>query len=118
MAEAPLRLAENIILLQKLCDKPAAPARNATATDQGSDDGRQLDAKHEIEIVECLAYLSTYSNEPEDVMALCLEEHSDGRSCTISIATNTGSTGYLEKGLRNMAKVLEQAAESGSFIKR
>lgn len=106
----PLRLAENIVLLQKSCNKPIPPTSNPLPVVE-EDDDRQISLEIELEIVECLTYLVAYSDDADRVMALCTEERENGSGMTISIATNTGSTTYLQQGLRSICEILERQAK-------
>lgn len=106
----PLRLAENIVLLQKSCNKPIPPTSNPLPVVE-EDDDRQISLEIELEIVECLTYLVAYSDDADRVMALCMEERENGSGMTISIATNTGSTTYLQQGLRSICEILERQAK-------
>jgi hypothetical protein len=109
MENAIVRLAENTTLLHKICDKPTPPTFN-TRPIPDHRDSRSFPFDDEVEIVSCLSYLSSYSDSPERVSAICLEETLHGQSMRISVATNTGSTSYLEQGLRRIADTLERQA--------
>lgn len=100
-----LRLAENIHVLQKICNKPILPTSNKLI-DTGHDEGRQLNLRRELEVVEDLTLLSTYSDDSENVMALCIQEQPDHHGMIISIATNTGASERLRKGLQSIVEPL------------
>lgn len=107
MAYTPIRLAENIILLNKLCKKPIEPTRNELKEPERRA-GRKLRKRQELEITSCLAYLAAYSNVADHVMALSVEEQHEPDGLTISFATNSGPSEYLQAGLQKFAKVLER----------
>jgi hypothetical protein len=111
MATSPLLLAENIMLLQKTCNKPIPPTHNRFKDIAPPNaQGRVLDIRQELDIAECLTYLSAYSNHPHRVMALCLEERGDHQGLIVSVATNDGSLAYLQQGVRSLVQILEQQA--------
>jgi len=116
MADAALRLTEIIALLQKTCNKPIPPTRNKLP-DLTPDDSRTLSIKQELDIVNCLSYLASYSDNPDRVLALCVEEKSDHEGLVVSLATNTGSTAYLEQGVRSIMEVLQCQAR-GPYLAR
>src|SRR4051812_27958426 len=107
MEDAFLRLAENAVVLRKICSKPIPPTRNDLVTADNRKD-RTLRLRDELEIANCISYLANYSDQPSQAMAVCVEELSDKNSMVISAATNTGSTSDLEGGLREMASILEK----------
>ncbi|KAF2109505.1 hypothetical protein BDV96DRAFT_502727 [Lophiotrema nucula] len=113
MDDAPLRLAENIALLQRIGRNPAPPTKNEIKLEH-NEAGRVLSLQHELEVVESLAYLSTYSDEPRDVMALCVEERPDHGGLIVSYATNSGLCIRLQQGIEKVASVLTQEAKSAS----
>ncbi|CAE7202286.1 OTT-1508-deam domain containing protein [Pyrenophora teres f. teres] len=102
-----LRLAENIAVLRRICDKPIAPTRNDLITTDNRK-GRALSLQDEVDIVNDISYLVSHSYQPGQVMAMCVEELSDEHSMIVSVATNDGSTSHLEGSLRGMADILQQ----------
>ncbi|KAF1836680.1 hypothetical protein BDW02DRAFT_628553 [Decorospora gaudefroyi] len=111
MDDGILRVAENISVLRSICDKPIPPTCNQVMVPNHRD-GRILRFKEELDIVNCLNYLSSYSDHPGEVTGLCLEESADRQHLIISVATNNGSSPYLEQGLRSIADILEQQDSS------
>lgn len=73
----------------------------------------QLPFQHEKQIVENLAFLSAITDDPDRVMAVCLEEARDRGSCRIRLTSNIGDIDEVVFGFKLMAKVLEQAASRG-----
>ncbi|KAF2270470.1 hypothetical protein CC78DRAFT_573757 [Lojkania enalia] len=102
---SPLRLTENIHLLERLRNKPIPRTANRLIN-TSNDNGRQLSLRKELEIVEDLTYLSVYSNDPADVMALCIEEQANHEGMIVSIATNTGPSQHLQKGVQSIVDTL------------
>ncbi|KAF2634961.1 hypothetical protein P280DRAFT_438025 [Massarina eburnea CBS 473.64] len=117
MADLALCLAENIALLQKTCSTPIPPTRNAPNITVPQDD-RVLNFDQELDIVSCFSYLSSYSDDPDRAMAMCVEERQDREGLTVVVATNTGSVEYLMQGVRSIRHVLEkQASDSrGDYV--
>ncbi|KAL9609458.1 MAG: hypothetical protein Q9167_005787 [Letrouitia subvulpina] len=70
----------------------------------------QLPFQREKQIVEDLAFLSATTHDPTKVMAVCLEEARDRRSCTIRLTSNNGDIDKVMHGFKLMAKILEQSA--------
>ena len=62
-----------------------------------------------------LAFLSSISDNPLRVMAVCIEEHDNKEGITIRMASNTGDMSLVVNGFNKMAQVLEQAARQGIF---
>ncbi|KAF1949449.1 hypothetical protein CC80DRAFT_598904 [Byssothecium circinans] len=107
MADVALRLAEDIALLQRICNKPIKPTTNKYNGQVPTND-RALTFKQEADIVNCLCYLSSYSDNPDHVMAMCVEEALDHRGLTVTLATNTGSVSHLQQGVESICTVLER----------
>jgi hypothetical protein len=114
MDSSILRIAENATILRRICDKPI-PLTPNNLNVLYDDTGRTLPLKDELDIVNCLTYLSSYSDHPGDVMGMCLEEVPDKKSLVISIATNNGPSLYLEKFVRDIADKLERQDDGESL---
>lgn len=115
MADSALRLAENIALLRKTCDKPISPTQNELPV--MSSNNRTLSFQNELDIVSCLSYLSTYSDHPGLVMALCIEEKPNRQGLVVTLATNNDAASDLKRGVRGIIDVLEKQAH-GLVIRR
>jgi hypothetical protein len=115
MSDCALRIAENATLLRRTCDKPIDPTCNPLPPELG-DSGRTLKFHDELDIVSCLSYLSTYSDDPGMVMALCVEEKVDHQGIIVSISTNNETVSDLERGVQSIVDVLERQAKGSSFI--
>ena len=102
------RLVENITLLWTLCKVPDRPKENQIS---GNDvKGRQLPLDRERQLVESFAFLSATTDDPRQVMAVCIEEDPDKIGMTIRLASNTGDLSQVTEGFNGIARTLEQAA--------
>lgn len=108
MADSPLRLAENVTLLQKVNSEPGRPSENAIPCLEL--DERALKLRHERDIADCLAFVSTYSNDPNRIMALCIEEKPNRQGLIVSVAANAGNLDTLTSGMRGIVSILENEA--------
>jgi hypothetical protein len=113
------RLSAKIVFLRLLNDLPEAPSINEP---RKSDDdveelssNRTLSFKHETCIVQQLAFLSAYSDDPVHTIAVCIEEAGDGSDLTIRFAVNSGEHDVLYAGLNRIATVLREEADDGSY---
>lgn len=113
-------LAENITLLGLLNREPEKPMENPlpphllTETESTS---RQLSIERERDLVDSLAFLSAWSDDPEKVMAVCVEENQDSEGLTIRMASNRGNLEPVKKGFTIIASILERAAAKGKSDK-
>ena len=73
----------------------------------------QLTLQREKEIVDNLAFLSATKNDSNRIMAACLEEAFDHKSCIIRLTSNTGDLNEVVNGFNHMARILERAASRG-----
>lgn len=78
-----------------------------------SDSTRQLTIERERDLADCFAFLSARTDDMMKVMAVCVEEDLDHAGLTIRMAANTGPLTDVEKGLRNIAILLETASLRG-----
>ncbi|KAL9124814.1 MAG: hypothetical protein Q9217_005900 [Psora testacea] len=104
-------LMEAITLLYMLNKCPESPKDNQQSeTLSVLSSIHQLPFQREKQIVENLAFLSATTNDSAKVMAVCLEEARDRRSCTIRLTSNIGDIDEVMLGFKLMAKILEQGA--------
>lgn len=107
-------LMEAITLLYMLNECPESPKENQQSeTFSALSSIHQLPFQREKQIVEDLAFLSATTNDSARVMAVCLEEARDHRSCTIRMTSNNGDIDEVVHGFKLMAKILEQGASRG-----
>jgi hypothetical protein len=116
MADSALRLAENIAFIKEVCENPIPPTRNEPP-DGRNGENRKLEFEAELEIVNCLSYLATYSDHPGQVMALCVEENEESRGLVVSIATNNDDVSDLKRGVRNIVDVLQRQALGRTLLR-
>lgn len=73
-----------------LTAEPATPARNAIFNHEKPDFslplGLKLSLQGELDFVENMAFIYTTSENPENVIALCVEEQLQSTSCTFRFA--------------------------------
>ncbi|KAL9591377.1 MAG: hypothetical protein Q9179_007784, partial [Wetmoreana sp. 5 TL-2023] len=104
-------LMEAITLLYMLNKCPESPKDNQQSKSFSAVSSiYQLPFQREKQIVENLAFLSATTSDPAKVMAVCLEEGRDRRSCTIRLTSNNGDTDDVVLGFKLVAKIMEQGA--------
>ena len=107
-------LMEAITLLYMLNEYPETPKDNQQPkTVSVLSSIYQLPFQREKQIVENLAFLSASTDDSARIMAVCLEEARDRRSCTIRLTSNNGDVDEVVLGFKLMGKILEQAASRG-----
>ena len=105
------RLMESITLLKMLTEVPGSQMENDLP--QSLDSARQLSIEREKELVDNLAFLSATTDNPNKVMAICIEEDHDLHGMTIRLAANTGDLSKVNSGFKDIARILERAASRG-----
>jgi hypothetical protein len=105
------QLQQSISNLRQLDELPKIPRENLVNLD--IDPTRQLSVVREREIASNLAFLSATSDDSLKVMAICVEEHRNGKGITIRVASNTGDLLAVIRGFVKLARVLEYAARRG-----
>lgn len=108
------QLQQSISNLRQLDELPEIPRENLVNPE--IDSTRQLSVVREKEIVCNLAFLSATSDDSLNVMAVCVEEHCNGRGITIRVASNTGDLSAVTVGFIRLARALEHAASRGWAI--
>jgi hypothetical protein len=78
-----------------------------------TDPSNQLPIDRENQLASNLAFLAATSDDNTEIMAVCVEEHTDGEGITIRLAMNTGNMVKVVKGFEGLACILEQAAQRG-----
>ena len=102
------QLSESISRLRWLNEVPERPKENSLV--YKGDSHHCLNPSRENEIASNLAFLSATPDNSLKVMAVCVEEHFNGKGITIRVASNTGDLSTVTSGFRILAKTLEQAA--------
>lgn len=105
------KLLNSIASLGEVSRVPEAPIENTIGS--RLDSNRCLSFPREREIASNLAFLSATSDNYLKVMAVCVEEHSNGEGLTIRIASNTGDLSAIRDGFSELAMILEKAARRG-----
>lgn len=76
---------------------------------------RQLSYEQEDGLVKELAFLSGISDDPNHIMAVCVQEFPEQRRCDIILAVNKHSAGcaqdVLEKARRGLQRIFEKLRE-------
>lgn len=107
-------LAENIFLLEKVNSSPEESHDNPTPAHLHQyQPSRVLTLEQEQSIASALSFLTSYTNDPYRVSALCIEEVLGHGGLLITIASNSGPTEQLEAGVKAMASVLMNEARDG-----
>ena len=113
--ETYIQLRENVILLERLSKEPERPTENPLPQLSSQPQGpvRQLTFQRERDLVDNLAFISASSDDSKKVVAVCIEEHSNGQGSSIRVAINDGDISELSTGLKRIARTLERAATRG-----
>lgn len=107
-------LAENIFLLERINISPGKSQNNPIPAHlHQHQSGRTLTLEQEQSITSSLSFLSSYTDDPNRVSALCIEEILGNSGLLITIASNSGSMEQLKAGLVSMATVLMNEATEG-----
>lgn len=105
-------LSQELVLLRMLTAEPAPPQCNAVVDTEETNlallPKRKLSLRRELDIVDNLTFVCATSGNPENVIALCIEEGVESNSCTFRIAMNTKIPKELMNRLRSIAGVLEK----------
>ncbi len=106
------RLVENITLLWTLNEIPEQPKDNIFRCEE--DGTRQLTLERERQLADSFAFISASTDNMLRVMAVSIEEDTDGHGITIRVASNTGDLSSMKEALGDIAKTLEKAATRGT----
>lgn len=107
-------LAENIFLLERIDNSPGKSQNNPIPAHlHQHQPGRILTLEQEQSIASSLSFLSSYTDDPNRVSALCMEETPGNSGLLIIIASNSGSVEPLKAGMMAMANVLMNEATDG-----
>jgi hypothetical protein len=107
-----------IAILKLVNEYPEQPSSNTpsqyTETNKSQSE-RTLSFKHELSIVQQLAFICGYSHDPLHVTAVCIEEAIHGGALIIRFAANKGQHDDLANGLNTISRILENEAKNGSI---
>ncbi|OBT81073.1 hypothetical protein VE02_10304 [Pseudogymnoascus sp. 03VT05] len=108
------QLRQSIDSLYTQYEVPESPTKNPINSETASkligDQSRRLNFSQEKDIASNLAFLSATSDDSFKIMAVCVEEHSNGEGITIRIASNSGDLSVVKAGFIKVGEILEQAA--------
>ena len=76
----------------------------------------QLTIDREKELSEGFAFLAARKEDPNNVMAVAIEEDLDKCGMTIRVATNEGDLTGVKAGLSDIAEILERAATRCMYL--
>lgn len=108
----PPFMRENIVLLSMLTDEPGKEEEHSLPTIKGCSVDGKLTLKQELSLVDTLAFLCGVSADPDDVVAVSVEQGGNGYSLVIRVACNTGITKPCQKALTEFAEVLQRVARN------
>ncbi|KAK4105892.1 hypothetical protein N658DRAFT_136998 [Parathielavia hyrcaniae] len=103
-----LSLAENTALLSLLRRAPTAAYVNEPSPSLLDDSGRILSSKTEVGAANAFAYLCGVSDDPNHVIALCVEELTDKRGIRVVVAINRERPASGDDILERIKHGLEQ----------
>ena len=63
-----------------------------------------------------MAFIASTTDDPAKVIAVCIEEGTDGKSMAIKLAVNTGVLDNVVLGLRGIADLLHKANHQGRVL--
>lgn len=106
-------LVENISLMRAVCETPNQPKENELSNNY--DGGRKLPLDREKQLVDSFAFFAATTDNMLRVMAVCVEEKSDGDGMIIRLASNTGNISPIQQGFNSIAQILEQASLKGTL---
>ena len=110
-------LMETITLLYMLNEYPEYPKEHRQSENFSVLSSiYQLPFQREKQIVENLAFLSATTNDSANVVAVCLEEARDRRSCIIRLTSNNGDVDEVMHWFRLIAKILEKGSSRGLHL--
>ena len=102
-------LTENIVALGILSKQQAGrPQENGLPPDSAKD--RQLSVNQERDLLHKFAFLSATRDDPDRVMAVCMEEDVKKRCVTLRVSANKGDLPGIREGFGGIARVLESAS--------
>lgn len=114
-----LRCVENVALLDRLTHSLPRTEPHITAAKaqfkSNNESTRQLTFEQEDRLVKQLAFLSGISDDPNHIMAVCIQELPAQNGCEILVAVNKGSPDsahlVLEKAQRGLQHIFERLRE-------
>ena len=111
---ASVHLKENIALLSQLTEFPGDEEEWLPSQDSKTTPDRQLSLDKEGQLVDELAFIMATSEDPSNVIAVCVEEHHGSKGMTIRLAMNKGDLTERLHAMGRIAGILEKVASQGS----
>ncbi|KAG6009057.1 hypothetical protein E4U21_003389 [Claviceps maximensis] len=116
--QSRLNGAENVALLHFLHTVPAPPTRNLADERLIRHDGYSLSFDHERKLVGVLAFLSSVTDEPDHIPAVCVEEKCDSSGLRVMLAVNKKSyqdgnkkLALIKEGFQSLFAILGQVSD-------
>lgn len=106
------RTVENATMLCAFTENPEAPKGNRITVPHGN---WTLSVEHERQLAEDLAFISSYRDCSDEIMAVCLEEGVDRRSLLVRVASNKGNLQRVVDNLQAVADVMVEAVPRSTF---
>lgn len=104
------RAVEDATLLWSLIEVPAVPRESALAPRASA---WKLPPNREKQLADDFAFIVCSRDDPNEVKAVCVEEHQDGKGITVRMAANTGDLSRTVQELQTIANVLVEARHRG-----
>jgi hypothetical protein len=111
-----LFLAENVALLSQIHKAPAAPDENPRPQDE--DPTRILSLEREVNLTRSLAFICGISNNPNRVVATCVEEVANKNSIRVLVAVNRVGPEFGKEFLARIKEGLEAIFGHLSRVKK
>ena len=103
--------AEDIALLSFLHTVPEPSQRCDLSSFRGRNDERTLPLERECDLASTLAFLAAISDDPNHVVAVCVEERVSSNSMGVMLAINkarpSSSQGTLDKARKGMQRIFQ-----------
>jgi hypothetical protein len=75
--------------------------------------GRKLTIQQEVRLIQNLAFLASYTDDPYKVMAVCVEETKKQDELILRIASNQSDMSHVVDGFSKITKLLKVASRRG-----
>lgn len=112
-----VRSAHNNALLELLEPRPKAlPSVSQQDSTQQGDEGRALSIQKERELATNLAFLAGITNNPHNIMGVCIEELPDIEGCQVMVAINQSVPSDGAEVLKKVQKGFEQIFKRLSIL--
>jgi hypothetical protein len=106
------RTMEHATLLWSLQEVPERPVENTMPVIEGH---WSLPMIRERQLADDFAFISSFRDASDEVMAVCVEESEAGASLTIRVASNVGVGEHAVQELQGVADVMLQSRSRGKY---